>query len=262
MKTNQRAMLWAALLLFVCSLSTFAQEAKKQLFVVHEDVVKPSMVTKYEKISKNLVTQLKEHGVSEISEMCAATNDFHYYYITPVDNMAALDEKPWKSVQEKMGKEAFEKMWEGYGECYDKHSTYMLSLSPEDSYDPQNSDIMDPEALYRRWQFFYIDPAKAEASNKVVKKWKALSESKNIANGYRVYRGGMGTEQPLILVIEWAKDAAALAAQNAEDAKLYGEEGQELWGKTLSITRKYEVKEGTMRPDLSYVPGQVLADQE
>ena len=262
MNNNSKTMYWLTLLLFVCSLSTFAQEAKKQLFVIHEDVVKPSMVAQYEKVSKNLVNTLKENNNTEISEMCAMTNDFHYYYITPVDNMAALDIDPWKGLQDKMGEEAFKQLWEGYGECYDVHSTYMLSASAEDSYDPQNSKIMDPENLYRRWQFFYIDPSNAEASNKIVKKWKALSESKNIANGYRAYRGGIGTEQPLILVIEWAKDATSLAAQNAADMELYGEEGKDLWEKTLAITRKYEVKEGTMRPDLSYVPDQILADQE
>jgi len=261
MKTNPKILVWAVVLLFFFSISTYGQESKKQLFVIHEDVVIPSMVSQYEKISKNLVSQLKDHSVSEISEMCAMTNDFHYYYITPVDNMAALDDNPWKAVEDKMGKEAFEKLWEGYADCYDVHSTYMLSFSPEDSYDPQSSKLMDSETLYRRWAYINIDPSKSEEGKKIVKEWKSLYEAKNIPTGYRTYWGGIGTEEPLLIVIEWAKDATALAAQRAKVQEMLGEDAKDLRARTLAVIRKYDVKEGTMRPDLSYMPEQVLADQ-
>ena len=262
MKAKHSISLIGALILLFCTGFALGQEAaKKQLFVIHEDIVKPSKVAQYEKAAKKLVSKLNEFGISGVNYAAAATNDFHYLYVTPVENMAELDKNTFAELESKVGKEGMKEIWKGFDGCYDVHKNYMITLSHELSYNPENNQMTDEDQPYRRWQYFHIKPEKEEAAMEIAKKWKALYEKKNIQVGYRVYIGGLGAEMPLLGTVQWAKDAADFNAKNAEAIEILGEEGTQLWEKTLAITRKYETKEGKMRYDLAYTPKQPLAEK-
>ena len=57
------------LLVNLCALNVYAQEeeSQSQLFRIHEDVVKPSMVAKYEEARKGVLAKLKENNMTSIS---------------------------------------------------------------------------------------------------------------------------------------------------------------------------------------------------
>ena len=59
------------------ALNAYAQEEepKGQLFVIHEDVVKPSMVGKYEEATTSVVTKLKANNMTSISDGMAVPDD-------------------------------------------------------------------------------------------------------------------------------------------------------------------------------------------
>ena len=66
------------LLFFMCLAPIQAQEAKTQKFVVHEDVVKPNMVEKYETASKAFNAVLNEHGASDVQYLAVSLDDMRY----------------------------------------------------------------------------------------------------------------------------------------------------------------------------------------
>jgi len=236
--------------------AALAQDEKPsgKLFVVHEDIAKPSMLEAYEKAATGVVKAIAENEASGLDHVVAMTDDFHYLYISEIENMAALDNNPWAALRKKIGKEAMDKVWGAYEGTYESHRNYIVRSKPEFSYDPGGAKLTDSETPFRHWDFYYIQPNMGDEAREVSKEWKALYENKGIKNGYRIYTGGMGTETPLYIVVRWAKDAADYAAQIAEEDKMLGEEAQALGQKTMAITRRIVRKDGRMRPDLSYMP--------
>lgn len=230
------------------------EEPKSQLFFIHEDVVKPSMVSQYEEAVKGVVAKLKENNMTSLSHTVAMSEDFHYSYIYQIENMAALDANPWKELKKKIGEEAMEAMWKGYEGTYSKHKSFLARLQPSLSYTPETTSEESEAMNFRHWSFYYVNPDKGDEAREISKEWVALFTSKKIPTGYRMYTGGIGTEVPLYIVVQWAKNAAEFYAQNAKNNELLGEEGQALSEKTMAITKKFKQKDGWIRPDLSYRP--------
>ena len=85
MKTIKTTFLLALFLCFIFNLSQ-AQQA----YQVHQDNVKPSMLMEYEKIAKEFNAASIEHNL-QTSWFTAMSNDFRYYYITPIKNFAELE---------------------------------------------------------------------------------------------------------------------------------------------------------------------------
>ncbi|RMH90973.1 MAG: hypothetical protein D6681_14080 [Calditrichaeota bacterium] len=253
---HRKAMVWAVLclLLFVGGFSVSAQEYKSgdQLFMVHEDFVKPSMVAEYEAAIKGFQAALRQHGVTDFGYTTAMTGDFHYLHVQPIKNMAALDGNPLEGLEKSMGKEALQAMWAKFEGCYDVHKNYLVRLSENFSYNPENVTMSDEEMNFRHWDFYFINPDKAEEARAVAKEWRELHAQKKVPYGYRIYLGGLGTEMPLYVVVQWAKNAADFADRQARVNEMLGEEGKALGVKTMALTRKFEQKNGWMRPDLSY----------
>lgn len=246
------------LLVNLCGLNVYAQEeeSQSQLFRIHEDVVKPSMVNKFEEARKGLLAKLMENNITSMSYRVAVTDDFHYMMVSEIENMAALDKNPWQELREKMGDEESRAMAKWNDGTYDMHHTYLARLQHNLSYTPENAGENSEEMNFRHWSFYYINPDKAEEAREIAKEWHDLYTKKNIPSGYgyRIYTGGIGTEVPLYVVVQSAKNAADFEARNAKVNELLGEDAQELMQRTMAITRKFDTKTGLMRPDLSYMP--------
>ena len=256
-------LLLVGLVLNLGTFNVFAQdeEPKGQLFRIHEDVVKPSMVSKYEEAAKGLVAKLTENNMASPSYMTAVRDDFHYIYIRPLENMAALDTNPWKELEKKMGEEAMKAMWKGFDGTYYKHHNFMARLMTNLSYTPETTSMESEEMNFRHWDFYYVNPDKSDEAKEIAKEWLALSKSKNIPTGYRLYTGDIGTEMPLYVVVQWAKNAAEFYSQIEKNNEILGEEGKALMAKTMAITRRFEQKNGSMRPDLSYMPKEEITEK-
>ena len=82
-----------------------AQDNDTQAYSVHEDQVKLSMIGDYEKANKELVAKLKEHNIQDVNWITSTTQDGRYLYVSPIENMADLDKRPFAALAEKMGGE-------------------------------------------------------------------------------------------------------------------------------------------------------------
>jgi hypothetical protein len=249
---------------FLCSIPAspvFAQEEtpQGQLMTIHEDVVIPSKVDKYEKAAKNLASVLAKNNIASLSYTAANSEDFVYIYITPVENLAGVENigAGFGELQKKMGKEAFQSTMSQFDDCYDSHRNYMVRMRPDLSYNPEYGSQISDGMNFRHWDFYYIHPGMEEKATEIAKEWKALYEKNMITEGYRLYFGALGTEMPLLIVAQSANNAVEFYTRSEAEMKTFGEAGQALLKKTWSVVRKFDHKDGSMRPDLSYLPTQV-----
>lgn len=247
-----------ALLCFIPASPVIAQEEmpQGQLMTIHEDVVIPSKVDKYEKAAKNLASVLAKHNITSLSYTAANSEDFVYIYITPVENLAGVEKlgAGFEELQKKMGKEAFQSTMSQFDNCYDTHRNYMVRMRPDLSYNPEYGSQISDGMNFRHWDFYYIHPGMEEEATEIAKDWKALYETNKITEGYRLYFGGLGTEIPVIVVAQSAKNAVEFYTRSEAEMKAFGEAGQTLLKKTWSVVRKFEQKDGSIRPELSYLP--------
>jgi len=249
-------MVVVGLLVNLCALNVYAQEeeSQSQLFFIYEAVVKPSMVGKYEEATRNVTAKLKANNMTSIRYVMSVTDDFHYYWGSEIENLAALDEDPWQELRKKLGDEEWKAMLAGYDETTDMSHTWLGRLRPDLSYTPENAGENSEEMNFLHWDWYYIESGKRAEAREIAKEWHDLYTKKNIQSSYSIFTGELGTEQPLYVVVQSAKNAADFEANNAKVNDLLGEDAEELMQRTMAITRKFETKTGWMRPDLSYMP--------
>ena len=232
-----------------------AEESANKLFTVHEDVVKPSMVAEYEKATKAFQEALAKHDMPGLQNVVVQNDQMVYSYLTEIENMATLDERPFRDLKEKMGDEAFDAMFDAYKGTYVSHRNYMIRLRADLSYMPEGAaDGGGGEMNFRHFDFAHFNPGKSDEAREIAKEWVTLYESKKSPMGFRTYTGDLGTNISTYTWVRWAKSAADFYTQEEKNRELLGEEGENLWNRTLAVMDKFEHNNGRVRLDLSYIP--------
>lgn len=238
-----------------------AQDApKSQLLSVHEDTVIPSKAEEYEKATLGLVDAIKKHKVSSISFTAASLDDYTYIYFTPVENLGAAEKMNagFGELEEKMGKTAYDAMMKANDACYSTHRNYLVRLRPDLSYKPEYGAQISDGLNFRHWDYYYIHREMEDEAEAIAKEWVALNEKIKAPEGYRLFTNAFGLEGPLFLVVSSAKSAAAFYASNEAWLKRAGEAGQALMKRTMKVVRKFESKDGMIRPELSASPQPII----
>ena len=246
--------MFGVLLCFILfSISITAQENNNsQMYLIHVDPVKPSMLSEYEKTASKFVKMCKDNNFSQ-NFTTLVTEDNKYYYISPLKNFAELDKDPMASLREKVGAEEFGKVFRDFDKCYDVHQDFVLTLDNELSYMPDGMTTTIEGENYRENTRYYFSPADTEKAEEVAKAFKKFYSDNNIKTHYRVYRSGFGAEGSYFMVAVAAKDAMDMERKNAEARKAMGSKVEELNANLNKILLKTETMRGWIRPDLSYV---------
>ncbi len=239
------------------ALAAFAQEEeqKGQLWLIEDCTVKPCGVGEFEATVKEFVALAVEHKYP-YRWYGHSTNDFHYYFAYPVEDLGAVDNifEAWDELAEKMGKEqyqALDKRFDGIIEYY----KYTLNrFMPEMSYTPENPRLLPEERKFFHLNIFYLPYGREKEFEEISKEWVALYKSKNIFDGTWFYVGVIGTDNPMYMLVRRAKNRADYYSQAEVIDELLGEEGKALKGKTRPLLKKLEHQDGWSRPDLSYTP--------
>ncbi|MCK0146960.1 hypothetical protein MWU78_14985 [Arenibacter sp. F26102] len=242
------------LLVLLTPCPALAQAEKNQAYYVHEDQVKPSMIQKYNEVSKDFMEACKKHNLQDISWQVASTSTGRYFNISPIENMAELDKNVMAPLSEKMGEEAFRNLFKRYNECYDKHGDYMIYLNKELTYMPEGISTTTEGQNYRKWHFLHVTPSNIQNLKGKLKELKALYTSKGSKEYYRIYHNGFGNMGDYYLAVISAIDAEDYAKKSKENEALLGEEGKKLFDEVFSYVLKYETETGEMHPDLAYTP--------
>lgn len=247
------------------SLNSFAQDQmpKGQLLAIHQDIVMPSKVAEYEKAVKTLAEKFAEHKMTSMPYTAANSEDFTYMFIMPVENYAGLDkmETSFNDLKTKMGEEEFMALMNQFNGTYESSKAYLVKFHPELSYNPEYGSETSQGLNFRRWDYYYVKSGMEQQAIEIANAWKDLYGKHKVTQGYRLYMGDWGTEMPLIIVTQPAMNAAEYYATSQKLMDKFGEEGKQLMQKTMSVVRKFETKNGAMRPDLSYMPTPVATTE-
>ncbi len=236
-------------LAFVLCLMSYTTHAQK-FFQVHQDNVKPSMIMEYEKIAKEFNAACVEHN-TPTSWSTAVSDDLKYFYITPIDNFAELDKRPFADMAKAMG-DKFSGMFKRFDTCYDSHGTYIISLDDTLSYMPEGARESQEGQNYRKWFYMYYTPENSAKVRDGMKAVKELFESKGSKEYYRVYRNGFGSMENYYLVSISAKDEIDSAQRSEANKAVLGPDRWETFNKIMKNITRMEEYSGKMRPDLDY----------
>jgi hypothetical protein len=237
--------------LFVFSGTTGAQEQKSQLYSVTEVIVKPAMVAQFEAAVKKEIELGYPYPYSAYS-----TDDFYYYFLVPIENYAGIDamnktEGEWAA---KAGQE-YEAMMKSLAGTVEHYRSGVVRFLPELSYAPKKPRLKAEEEKFITWYFAYLEFGKEKEFADICRQFVDVSKSKDTSIGWNMYAVQSGTEMPLYFWAEGGKSAAEYFAENDKVIKKMGEEKfAELWSKSMATLRKYEIKTGRLRPDLSNMP--------
>ena len=87
-----------------------------------------------------------------------------------------------------------------------------------------------------------------------LKAWKNLYKNKGVKNGFRVFSGVIGLEQPVIIITTWGKSPLEYQTNLQENIELLYNEGTFLWTGMMELVRKVETVEGWYLPQYSFTP--------
>ncbi len=253
MKTRKTKFVLVTIAL-IMTVSLFAQEKKTKAYWVHEDVVKPAMVTSYEKVCKDLTSNLKKHNIQGAGMIVTNTVDHRYLWVSPIASMADINYDAFRTLSEKMGASAMDALFDEMDKSYDTEHDYVIHLDEELSYMPGGITQTPEGQDYRKFHYFRYTPANEDMVRKKALAIKKLFESKGSKVHYRTYKSGFGTRGAFYMVAIAAKDAVEYASKIAENNQLLGEEWANIYGDFRASLSEYEMVEGQMRPDMAYSP--------
>ena len=238
--------------LFMC-LTITAQSDRYQMYVVHEDHIKDGMMNKHLEADKTLLNAAKEHKMKGMEWLIFQTEDNRVMYLSPIDDFAELDKNPFQDLKDKMGDEAFTKLFEPFTETYTEHGDYILRLDNELSYMPGGMNQTTEGENYRELVFYHIPPGNEDKAEELAKTAKELYAKKASKVHYRLYKSGFGTMGNYFMVAVSAKDASSMDKMRNENMELLGEDGKALFANIQETMSKQEVVKGHIKADLSYL---------
>jgi hypothetical protein len=214
------------------------------------------MVAQYETAGRELAGTLSEKKADPGAFGVSAymTSDLHYYYVLPLEGWGKMEgvQKSWMSVGDVIGKAKAADIMRRSNGAMSSYNEFIVLHRPDLSYMPASPRVSSSEATAVRWFFYYLDPERAEEAEQISRDYSALFKAKNIPDGFNVYQVLSGNDLPLLVVSVTGKSTADLTAADEKNNAALGKDVLPLAARAMAITRRYEIKDGMYRPDLSY----------
>ena len=256
-----RNMLIIVILTLVSNSFVFAQlsESNLNLLLIREDNVIPSQTSIYEAALADLKAILISVNDKNINYFCHMQDDFNFTHIIPVKSLEDIDNLKIDRVVERLGKPELNLVYDEICSSIESTRYYMVKYCPDLSYIPQSENWLE-KSQYRKWTFCYLYPGTQDEVKKILSAWKVLYAEKGVESGFRVFEGFMGTEQPLIILTNWAENPSKHQEKLNKAMEKLGNEGTALWLATMENVRELKVVEGWFLPQYSYTSGQGFAE--
>ncbi len=231
-----------------------AQAPEYQLYAITEMVVQPAKSGDFEAIMQEWAGFYAKNNYPW-AYTAYRTEDFRYYLIAPMKNMAEFDAMVETDMGlAKKGGPEFEAMMKKTGSAMVFYNSGVLVLRNDLSYAPEKPRVKMEDAPYICWDYYYLLPERQNEAEQIAKEWQALYKSKNLPDAFQVWMLVMGPDLPLISASRWGKSEADYNAEDEKNLKKMGEAYTALAEKTMAICRKYERRTGYRLDALSYTP--------
>lgn len=250
--------LLALLCVLSLTLSVSAQMAppKPEFYLIHEEIARPSMLMQYESTTRELLKTLAEKNADpKIFTMnLYVTPDFHYLYVVPISNWAAIDafQQSWMSMGQSVGKERWQDLMNRGNAAMSSYNEFVVMKRPELSYVPATPRLKPEERRFAHWMYYYLDTAHLNETEQVAKDYAAMFKAKNIGDPFTVYEAVSGNNLPLWIVSVPARSAADFYANDERVNAMLGADVRPLQARAMANTRKFEIRSGVYHPEMSY----------
>ena len=253
MKTNYSI---TTVALIVLSINiTFSQISDSSLnyLMVREDNVKPARAADYEASLTDLATFLGDNKVKNVNYMTQLQDNYHYAHVAQLNSMDDINGGLRSYIKGEKKSAEFDLIWEDLNETINSYRYYVVKYEPELSYVPDGKVWLE-EAPYRRWNYLHFEPGTEEEAEQILLAWKNLYQDKGVKSGFRVFKGIIGLDQPVIMFTTWSKTPLDYQIELQESIEQLDEEGTILWVAMMELVRKAETVEGWYLPQYSFIP--------
>jgi hypothetical protein len=245
-------------ILFILTLgveATFAQITDKDLnyLLVREDAVKPAMASYYEASLTDLGNFLSENNIKKVNYMTQLQDNYNYTHVTLLESMEDINGGLKAFIKGDKKSAEFDLIWSDLNETIESFRYYVVKYEPELSYVPDGKVWLE-EAPYRRWNYLHFEPGTEEVAEDILRAWKNLYENKGVKSGFRVFRGVIGLDQPVLMLTTWSKSPLDYQIELQESIALLDQEGTILWLAMMELVREVETIEGWYLPQYSFIP--------
>lgn len=243
---------------FALSTAFAADMPKPELYLIHEELIRPESMPAYESAAKDFMAALAEKKVSSpaLTWNAYITDDLHYLYVMPIASFAALDSSPaeWDKAKAAVGADRWSTLERRGAAATSSYNEFVTMHRPDLSYIPANPRLKPEEERFIQLNFYYLLPGKQSEAEAISRDYVALFKQKNISDPFSIYMGVMGNDLPVVVAVIPAKSAAdQIAAEERINAAL-GADLLPLQARAMAVTRRFDRRTATFRPDLSRMP--------
>jgi hypothetical protein len=234
------------------------QANKGQLWALHQETVKPSMVAQYEAVTREFAATFNKYRPegSDLGYVALMSEQFVYTYAVRIKDTAGYDsiEENFMAVAKKMGMEKWMDLWKRGSDPIESTRDLVVLEPAGLGYQPPNPRLKPEEMTFFHYDYYYIMPGHEQEAAAIARDFAALFRKKNVADGYRLFQAVIAPEAPVIVVQVGARDGADYYNANAKALALVGDEGKALFARAFAITRRFDSHNARLRPDLSLLP--------
>lgn len=232
------------------------QETPPQMFFIVAETVKPSMTEGYEKAIKKMISEFDAYGVTDVEFHTISGPEMGYVYVMPVEGFEGMSSvrDAWMGAIETIGEDKFDSIVKKADASVASVDRFHAIYHADSSYTPENPDLSPDEITFIGYTFVYVEPGYEEEMLDIAAEFAKLYEQNGINLGWSAYTQVTGTDLPLMVIARPAKSRADYYQQNEMIEQKLGEAGKSLRDKAAKHFRRIEMKEGWLRPDLSYPP--------
>ncbi|MHC4990598.1 MAG: hypothetical protein ACYTGC_06415 [Planctomycetota bacterium] len=259
---SKRWILGVAVILYsIASAGGAVQEQadQPQWYFLVEEQVKPSMMMEYEEATKQIIREMQAYEVSpeKVSFSAISGPELGYVYVMPIDNFGHMDTKmaDWQEVVSKIGAEKWAELEARSDKCVDHRATFHVVQRADLSFQPESPAVPQDEVKTIVYGFYYVMPGKERQLESVARRYAELYREHGLDNAWTIYQSVTGGDLPLYVVAHPARSTAEFHKRSEEIDELLGEAGKKLGEEAMACVRRIEIKDGYLRPDLSYPPG-------
>lgn len=256
MKGKISCFLAVSMVLGFLPLAMNAQQPEKryQLFLVIDELVKPSMKAEYFEAAKKWTAFMKDHEFSYPFNTYW-TGDNHVYWTMPIQSYAGIGKIMEESgnFREKSPDE-YKALEDAFKGTYETSQMCIYALDSKYSMIAEEKPAEAEEQNFVFFDIYYFKPGYEDEIDKLFDEMLSIMAEKKFSQRWYYYWGVMGTDIPVLVCASNAKNAIAFYEENAEMWEALGEEAGKMKKKMMKYVRKQEQKRAWFQKELSYTP--------
>lgn len=234
-----------------CCHSAHSSESPRMLAIL-ETSVEPGWISVFESAQLDLYKMAQDQTISwQTGPIISLNEDCLYLQIfPPIDELNDLEilQRQWKPT----GNETRDKLLAKILQARRCAEWLVVRERPDLSYHPNGHKmVLGETSQYINLTFFYGISSRMDEFESVIKEWIKLYQTNEIPYGYSVFETMIGAEQPSLIFVYAAGHAGQFFENQQKIAQKLGYEEVGMLEKAMKLCRRYEVRTGFYRPELT-----------